>query len=262
MARRIISFILSMLMFLVFALALKCVISNGEGIGVIISVAIPTVISLVLVITAFKQGRILVTLTLIITTLFVVTFSAFVLTTELITFEGIPEKDECTVIVLGAKTNGYIPSNRLVSRLDAAYDYLKVNTNALCIVTGGKGNDETVAEAESMRSYLVKDKKLSADRVYKEDKSVNTKENLVFAYEIIKSLEDEEKPIVIVTSRFHTLRAYLIAKSIDGYRNTTVGCIPAEDAFSIVYMPSNYAREYCALISFFAKSVYSSILGK
>ena len=44
----------------------------------------------------------------------------------------------------------------LQSRLDAAYDAMEKYPDAICIVTGGKGNGEGITEAECMERYLTK----------------------------------------------------------------------------------------------------------
>ena len=66
-----------------------------------------------------------------------------------------PDRNADYVIVLGAKVNGTKPSRVLRQRLNAAIEYTGSNDTAQIIVTGGKGTDENISEAESMRNYLV-----------------------------------------------------------------------------------------------------------
>ena len=66
-----------------------------------------------------------------------------------------PSNASQTVIVLGCKVNGSTPSLMLVRRLDVAYDYLVENESAVVIVTGGRGADEDISEAEAMTIYLM-----------------------------------------------------------------------------------------------------------
>lgn len=49
------------------------------------------------------------------------------------------------------------------------------NTTAVCIVSGGKGDSENISEAEAI--WLV-DKGIDSSRIYKEDKSTSTVENI------------------------------------------------------------------------------------
>ena len=58
--------------------------------------------------------------------------------------------DACnnTYIGLGAQMKGGTPSTIFRFRLDAAYDYLIKNPDTTCIVSGGKGTNETVSEGD------------------------------------------------------------------------------------------------------------------
>ena len=46
------------------------------------------------------------------------------------------------------------PSRALQLRLDTAYDYLVENPDTIVIVSGGKGSNEPVSEAQGMYEYL------------------------------------------------------------------------------------------------------------
>ncbi|MEG2295903.1 MAG: hypothetical protein RSB96_04080, partial [Oscillospiraceae bacterium] len=48
-----------------------------------------------------------------------------------------------TVIILGSKVIADKPGNLLMQRLEVAKEFLLNNPNSNCIVTGGKGKDET-----------------------------------------------------------------------------------------------------------------------
>lgn len=87
-----------------------------------------------------------------------------------------PENPDA-VIVLGCKVNGNTPSRMLKRRLDSAVIYLNENEDVVCIVSGGKGEDEKISEAQAMKEYLV-DKGIDEGRILTEDKSVNTLENI------------------------------------------------------------------------------------
>ena len=63
-----------------------------------------------------------------------------------------PDRNADYVIVLGAKVNGTKPSRVLRQRLNAAIEYTGSNDTAQIKVTGGKGTDENISEAESMRN--------------------------------------------------------------------------------------------------------------
>lgn len=119
-------------------------------------------------------------------------------------------KISCTAIVLGCRVKNGLPTRMLRKRLDSAFEYLNKYPDSFCILSGGKGEDEIISEAEAMYRYLL-NKGINSDKLIKEDKSTSTKENLEFSMNIIKSLEIESQ-IAIVTDGFHQFRANLIAK--------------------------------------------------
>ena len=88
-----------------------------------------------------------------------------------------PPTKETTVIVLGCQVKETGPSRMLRERLDAAYEYLTENPDAKCILSGGKGVDEPESEAMCMYKYLTA-RGIDEKRLYIEDKSTSTKENL------------------------------------------------------------------------------------
>ena len=151
------------------------------------------------------------------------------------------------VIVLGCQVRRDGPSLMLRRRLDAACSYLSTDTKADCIVSGGKGDNEHISEAEAMYEALVNDG-ISESRITKEDKSSSTYENLLFSKQI---LEDSEKPlrIAIVTDGFHQWRARLQAESL-GY---DVKCVSAATPWYLV--PVYWVREWFALSYLFVFGV-------
>lgn len=151
----------------------------------------------------------------------------------------IKEKNDLDyIIVLGAQVYENRPSSVLKYRLDRAITYLNENPNALCIVSGGKGENEPFSEGYGMKEYLVKNN-IAENRIIIEDKSKSTKENLVNSKKIIN---DETKTIGIVTNNFHMYRALLIAKkeNINAY-----GVVASS---KVLYLPNNLLREFLALI--------------
>ena len=121
-----------------------------------------------------------------------------------------PKNSQTTVVVLGCQINGETPSRMLKRRLDAAYDYLSENGDVKVIVSGGQGSDEVTSEADVMRKYLLR-RGIEDSRIYMENKSTSTEENLRFSKEIIEK-EGFCERITIVTDGFHQLRADILAK--------------------------------------------------
>lgn len=119
------------------------------------------------------------------------------------------------VIVLGAGVNGTSPSLILSERIQRAYEYLSENPDVICIVSGGQGPNEDITEAQCMFDHLTA-KGIDPDRIWQEDKSTSTRENIRFSLDVI-----EEKTGVrptsaaIVSNEFHLFRAGLFAQEQD-----------------------------------------------
>lgn len=147
---------------------------------------------------------------------------------------------EATVVVLGCRVYGERASLMLRERLDAATEYLKENPEAKCVVSGGQGPGENITEAECMYRYLI-NKGIDADRIYKEEESTSTEENLEFSMEVIKANNLNEE-IAIICNEFHLYRAYRYA----GQSGLLAGCIPARTAGWL--FPTYYVRELYAIV--------------
>ena len=145
-----------------------------------------------------------------------------------------------TAILLGCKVRGTKPSRVLQERLDAAYEYLKENPDAVCILSGGKGDDEGISEAQCMYEYLT-GKGIEDQRLIMEDKSTSTEENIQFSKEIL-----EEKglglDVALITSEFHEYRANVIAQK-EGLESYSIA-----SNTSLMYLPTYYIRELYAII--------------
>lgn len=124
-----------------------------------------------------------------------------------------PRDENTTIVVLGCKVKNGAPSRMLARRLEAAYDYLSEHESVCAVVSGGKGDDEAISEAQCMKEWLV-NKGIAPERIYMEDRSVNTEENLRFSKEIISANGLPEK-ITLVTDSYHQLRAEMIAEKQD-----------------------------------------------
>lgn len=170
---------------------------------------------------------------------FAIGFSAVATVNMIITNNTLPDA-ESTVIVLGCQVRQDGPSLMLKYRLDAAYEYLMQNKDAVCILSGGQGKDEPMPEGEYMYKYLA-NKGISLNRLYMETRSASTRENLEFSMDIIKK-QNLNKKITVITNNFHTYRARYMAKTL-GMECTAV---PAKSHLGL--LPTYYIREmYCLL---------------
>lgn len=145
-----------------------------------------------------------------------------------------------TVVILGCKVYGERPSIMLAERMDAAIAYLNDNPDSVCIVSGGQGIDETISEAECMYKYLISNG-IASERIYKEDRSTSTRENLAFSYEIIQKY-NLNREIAIATNDFHEYRAGKVAASLGLEHGAVSG------ATALWLFPTYYSRELFGIL--------------
>ena len=88
--------------------------------------------------------------------------------------------DYDALIVLGAAVHGDRVTWVLSNRLDTALAYAQEHPNTVLVVSGGKGDGETVTEASAMKGYLM-DRGLEEGRILLEDKAKSTEENFRFS---------------------------------------------------------------------------------
>lgn len=130
------------------------------------------------------------------------------------------------IIIHGAALINDLPTPLLKRRLDKGIELFNYyNKKAIIIVSGGKGEDEIISEAEAMRKYLL-NKNVPEDKIIEENQSRNTFENLLFSKKIISDLN---KTVVIVSNEYHILRCVIYAKNI---------------GLSVVGVPSKTVRYY------------------
>ncbi|MBO4896738.1 MAG: YdcF family protein [Clostridia bacterium] len=126
-----------------------------------------------------------------------------------------PAYDKDYVIILGCmvRKDGSLPP-LLRGRVDRAIDFAekqKENTGkeVIFVPSGGKGSDETIAEADAMKNYLI-GRGIGEERIRPENKSLNTYENMNFSKKIIDAGKDDTK-IGFSTTNFHVFRSGVIA---------------------------------------------------
>ena len=120
--------------------------------------------------------------------------------------------DADAVIVLGAAVHGDRVTWVLSNRLDTAADYLAAHPDAVCVVSGGQGDGESVTEASAMQKYLIERKGVDPARILVEDKAENTRENFAFSKALIEETLGKDASIAFVTTDFHVFRAGRVAK--------------------------------------------------
>ena len=133
----------------------------------------------------------------------------------------------------------------LQGRIEAAYDYLTAHPDAVCVTTGGlDSRAEPVTEGACAQQELVA-MGIAPERVYAEEKSFDTRENLLFAAEIIRA-NGLDTHVVIASDNFHQYRGQLFARQA-GLEARSAGC------FSPWFLGPGYAcREVVGILATWA----------
>lgn len=149
------------------------------------------------------------------------------------------------MIVPGAGLRGDQLSLTLMARLDTALSYWDEHPNVKIIVSGGRGKDELLSEAEAMAGYL-ENRGVPAAQVYQERSSTSTRENIVFSKRVMEQVgRDPAKSTVIVSNRYHLYRAVGLA----GISGIDAEGLPAPTPKSVFV--GSYMREILAVTKFF-----------
>jgi uncharacterized SAM-binding protein YcdF (DUF218 family) len=114
--------------------------------------------------------------------------------------------------------------------------------DAVCLVSGGQGANETMPEAIVMKNWLT-DHGIDESRIYMEENSHSTSENIRFSKEKLESLGLSDKTVVGVSTAFHLPRIQLLAKRY-GLPMTLIGAPSPSFANHYVSM----VREYLSYI--------------
>lgn len=186
--------------------------------GILLTFVLGTMLILLAVFAPKLKGRLFTVLK----TVFVVgvcvifTFQSFLIlygTTDTVT------GNEDAVIVLGSGIRGERISQGLKSRLDTAIECHRQNPDAIIIVSGGQGEQETITEALAMERYLLEQGVPEAS-IIKEESARSTFENFKFSREILESRFGSEYSVAFVSNDYHIYRASRLAK-LNGFENTT-----------------------------------------
>ncbi len=149
-----------------------------------------------------------------------------------------------TVIVLGAGLWGDKVSPQLALRLDETIMVSELNNDLVIIVSGGRGADELISEAEAMKAYLI-NAGINSENIHMEDQSTSTVENIKYSIDLLEELNLADSNIGVITTDFHMCRAKLIGKRLgihfEGQSAPNIKSIETK----------NFTREILALIKDF-----------
>lgn len=168
-------------------------------------------------------------------------FVAFFLYSWLYTY--MPKNMNCDYIIVHGcgLMNGETVTPLLKGRVDKAVGiYHKSGKRPKLVVSGGKGNDEKISEAQAMKNYLLENN-FPAEDIIMEDKSSTTFENLKNVKEMLDT-NGEKHNYIFVTNNYHVFRTGMFARKLK-MKAQGVGCRTAA-----YYWPSAFIREYIAIL--------------
>lgn len=153
------------------------------------------------------------------------------------------------IIILGcAIRKDGSPTPILRGRIDRALSFDKEqfekwNKHAKFVPSGGQGSDEVISEAESMKRYLVENG-VPEECILKEDKSVNTYQNMAFSKKVIEADAGNisKAGIAFFTTNYHVFRGYTLAKRL----GMKVRGLSAKT--KLYFFPNAFLREFVGLI--------------
>ncbi|MFF3596090.1 YdcF family protein [Kitasatospora indigofera] len=159
-------------------------------------------------------------------------------------------RDVDFVLVLGA---GLVDGDQvpplLASRLERAYGIYRVQAARgrppTVLVSGGKGSDERVSEAQAMAGHL-EALGCPAERIEQEDRSRSTEENLEFS-KVLMERHGTPYRCVVVTNTFHVFRSAVTARRA-GVPGHVLGAHTAP-----YYRPSATIREFVAVLALYGR---------
>lgn len=155
---------------------------------------------------------------------------------------GNPENPYDYIVVLGAGVAGTEPSVCLLERLEAAYQYLIRHRHAICIASGGQGKWEFIPEGQCIFDELTA-RGIEAERIWVEDRSSSTRENIRFSLDLIQSRTGKRpEKIGLVSNEYHLYRAAMFARQ----QNITAYGIPAKTGWLPLYL-NYFLREIVAV---------------
>ncbi len=113
------------------------------------------------------------------------------------------------LLVLGCSVRGTELTRAARARADAAIEYLEKNPECTAILCGGTGKKDKISEAQAFYNYMT-DKGIDKSRLIKEEKSIDTRQNINFAKEFMPDVNGLS--VAVVTNDFHLYRSTIIMK--------------------------------------------------
>ncbi|CAM3788847.1 YdcF family protein [Tsukamurella strandjordii] len=154
-------------------------------------------------------------------------------------------RDGDVVVVLGSGLNGDQLTPLLRSRMDLGITEFRrlvaEGGDPVLVCSGGKGEDEQIAEGEAMARYA-EAQGVPPARLLREVRSTTTEENLRFTVDLLDERGIEWTRMLVTTSSFHALRAGSLTRKL-GLPATALGSPTA-----LYFRPAAFLREFVAVV--------------
>ena len=164
------------------------------------------------------------------------------------------------MVIFGCKVEPWGPSVLLQDRLDTALDYWEDHREIKIVVTGGKGDDEHMSEAQCMYNYLT-DHGVNGENILMEDRSRNTWQNVNYTLDLMGEVGTSVNAatgetgglnpggdVLLVSSGFHLARIRMLWARAGGTDAPSTLAAPVSHKPSAVQM---FFREPLALVKSF-----------
>jgi uncharacterized SAM-binding protein YcdF (DUF218 family) len=117
------------------------------------------------------------------------------------------------ILIFGKRLSDERPDADYLRRLDRALDKYESPRRQQLVLLGGRTRDASLSEAEAGASYLRARTVESDLNLHIESESTHTIENLRCLREVL-SPEERDRPLLLVTNRYHLARVRLVARSL------------------------------------------------
>ena len=159
-----------------------------------------------------------------------------------------PPYDRDYIIILGCaiRSDGSL-TPLLKGRVDIAVafehaQYEATGKHAVFVPSGGQGSDEIISEGEAMERYLLENG-IPVEQIAREDKSVNTNENMQFSKAVIDAHSGgKDCKIAFATTNYHVFRGYILAKK-NGFDAKGISA-----RTKLYFFPNAFLREFIGLL--------------
>ncbi len=125
--------------------------------------------------------------------------------------DNLPQKTDCLIVLSYTVKNKTTPTKLTQAVLDLTYGLWRKFPKAKVIVSTGDNQGLGVTNAQVMKQYLIS-LGMPENTITKEDKSMNTYENLKYSWSILK--KSKYKNITLITLDLHARRSVATAKKL------------------------------------------------